>query len=460
MAGEIHFFPDAHPDAGLGHLVRCSSLAHAVQHMYTPIFWVTHPAWAQAVVPFEVQPLTNYQHQRAAWSVIDSYQNQPELFQRINGQSNHVMLIDDGLQPYRDADLILNPAAGPWVAQAYVNTGVPVLHGPAYALLRPPFLQPYPPMEEREAAAVVCFGGRDPRNLTQQVVHELCQIPEVRRIHAVLGPAAEDIAVVDPRVVMHRNLSAEDMAGWMGQVRWAVVPASGLAYEALSRGCQVVVGHYVNNQQGLFQGLVDEGYVISAGGFEPGQVQAALQRGLDQGWPTPLSHPWDGQSPQRLVAALQAAEQPLSIQPAGWSDSDLLLAWANDPVTRQASFHPGVIERAQHERWFSNRIDHPDYHILLGWNGNQPVGSFRVERHSEGWVCSVVIAPAARGQGWATTLIFKACHALRIAHGVEAVTAYIKAENTASIKAFTRAGFTFVRETEVQQSPSFEYRWS
>ena len=150
----------------------------------------------------------------------------------------------------------------------------------------------------------------------------------------------------------------------------------------------------------------------------------------------------------------------MEVRTAEWSHRDLLLAWANDPATRQASFHPQAIEPQQHEAWFRKRINHPDYHILIGYVGAHPVGSFRVERHAEGWVCSLVIAPEARGQGWATTLIFKACHNLREQHSLAGIIAYIKADNAASIKAFTRAGFTFVRETNQGNTPSFEYRWS
>jgi len=38
------------------------------------------------------------------------------------------------------------------------------------------------------------------------------------------------------------------------------------------------------------------------------------------------------------------------------SDADLLLDWANDPVTRAASFHPDPIDRSGHVRWLAARV--------------------------------------------------------------------------------------------------------
>jgi spore coat polysaccharide biosynthesis predicted glycosyltransferase SpsG/RimJ/RimL family protein N-acetyltransferase len=460
MEGEIHFFADAHPDAGLGHVVRCTSLAHALKHRYKPIFWVTHPEWAQQVVPFEVRNLEHYGQTKAVWSVIDSYLDQPALWSKVRSQSRWLLLVDDGLQSYRGVDLILNPAAGGSVWKAYAGTGIPVLNGPAYALLRPDFLQPHSPAEMRRSTALVCFGGRDPRNLTQQVIQELSAIPTLEAITAVLGPASDAVSVEDPRVTVVRNLNAAEMAQRLREVQVAIVPASGLAYEAMASGCRVIAGCAVPNQQQLFAGLLEEQRILSAGSFKAGQVTAALSEGLAKGWPLPTTQPWDGLSPERLLAAIKAVEMPLEVRPARWDDSESLLRWANDPVTRQSSFHPEAIERHNHEQWLRKRLDHPDYHIVLGWVGTESVGSFRAERHAEGWVCSLVIAPEARGHGWATALVFKACHTLRQQHGLTGIIAYIKAENTASIKAFTRAGFTFVQETIQGNTPSFEYRWS
>jgi RimJ/RimL family protein N-acetyltransferase len=129
------------------------------------------------------------------------------------------------------------------------------------------------------------------------------------------------------------------------------------------------------------------------------------------------------------------------------SDADLLLAWANDPATRAASFHPDPIDRAGHVRWLAGRLASPTTSFWIGEREGRPIGQVRIElgadtvgAHAVGEI-SVSIAPDARGMGLGRALLLAAIDEAGRTLPVDGLLARVRLDNPASLALFAGAGF-------------------
>jgi RimJ/RimL family protein N-acetyltransferase len=139
----------------------------------------------------------------------------------------------------------------------------------------------------------------------------------------------------------------------------------------------------------------------------------------------------------------------LSLRPATTGDSERLLEWRNDEQTRAMAVVHAAVERATHARWLATRLNDADTLLTIAEEDGEPVGTVRLDRHGRDEAeLSITIAPAARGRGLARPAI-----ELGVAHahrewGVTRVTARIRPENAASLRAFAAAGFATIRERD------------
>ncbi|MEZ0538148.1 GNAT family N-acetyltransferase [Fibrella arboris] len=159
------------------------------------------------------------------------------------------------------------------------------------------------------------------------------------------------------------------------------------------------------------------------------------------------------QPPETLGEFLTNVEQTtIRHRVATTADARLYFAWANDPITRQQSFNSAPISWEAHEAWFTRKVNDPDALLLVfETSDNVPIGQVRFERSDDELTASIgglwpetislSIDAQFRGKGIAAVLLEEACDSLRRKKGPVPVTAYIKLDNAASVRAFERAGF-------------------
>lgn len=132
-------------------------------------------------------------------------------------------------------------------------------------------------------------------------------------------------------------------------------------------------------------------------------------------------------------------QRGMQLRPATGDDARLLFEWANDPQTRAASFNSDPIAWDTHVDWLQRRLNDRDTRIWIGEVDGDPVGQVRFQRDGGEWEISVVVAPDARGNGHAASLIAAGTRELG-----EPIVARIKPANEASIRAFEKAGYRLV----------------
>lgn len=136
----------------------------------------------------------------------------------------------------------------------------------------------------------------------------------------------------------------------------------------------------------------------------------------------------------------------LTLRRANEKDLEFFWIWANDGPTRKASFfRTSAITWENHVEWFRNKLADPVTIIYVAINeAGDPVGQVSFDRvqNSPGEACiHIGIAPDFRGKGLATEAIILGSETIFRETDIRLIRAYIRPENTASIKTFAKAGF-------------------
>jgi RimJ/RimL family protein N-acetyltransferase len=122
-------------------------------------------------------------------------------------------------------------------------------------------------------------------------------------------------------------------------------------------------------------------------------------------------------------------------------DAALLLEWRNDADAVRFSVTGRGVAPAEHVDWLTARLADPDTRLWIAEEDEQPVGQVRVETHHGSGTVSIGIAPAHRGRGIGTAVLQVMLAEIERDPQVHRLRAVAHAENTASVRAFERAGF-------------------
>lgn len=132
----------------------------------------------------------------------------------------------------------------------------------------------------------------------------------------------------------------------------------------------------------------------------------------------------------------------LNLRAVTMADAEILLAWRNDPNTRQSSHNSGEIELDSHRAWLEDSLNKPEQRRLwMAEIAGIAVGTCRADRVNSAWTLSWTVAPEARGQGAAYQMVSEL-----IKHLDAPLLAEVKVGNIASMKVAERAGFVVEKE--------------
>ena len=248
MGGQVAFRVDAGHVMGIGHVMRCLTLAAELREQGATCRFIcrNHPGHLAAVIkaqgfnvtllpifphtteettpstfheqsaPFyaswlgapwhddAAETLTAFGSERVDWLVIDHYAVDHRWHAMMRPVCNQIAVIDDLADRAYDCDVLLDQTYGrkaqdyaPWVPKLCRG-----LFGSQYALLRPEFSNFRCESQARRAALaeqktplrslLVTIGGSDPENITGALLKALGREAAMSDVHvtAVLGPTA------------------------------------------------------------------------------------------------------------------------------------------------------------------------------------------------------------------------------------------------------------------------------
>ncbi|QIL77815.1 GNAT family N-acetyltransferase [Hymenobacter sp. HDW8] len=174
---------------------------------------------------------------------------------------------------------------------------------------------------------------------------------------------------------------------------------------------------------------------------------------------------FDGHAPARLRQAFNALcipDAPFNLRLVTAADSDLLLAWTNEPTVRQASFNPQPVPAEFHERWLNARLTDPYALLLLAEEESTgaPIGLIRFSVAHDEATLSYLLDPTYRGRGWAAPLLaLGTAHLAQSYPQVRRIVGHVQRRNQASLRAFERAGYTLLPTPLSGEPDSVTFVW-
>ncbi|ASU40580.1 UDP-2,4-diacetamido-2,4,6-trideoxy-beta-L-altropyranose hydrolase [Herbaspirillum sp. meg3] len=478
---------DASPQIGVGHLMRCLTLADALRDRGAVVYVLARDlalVWQQRIAEHGHHHLSivsgagtsstmllDWQSDayatkecllsigRVDWIIVDHYELDIRWEQIVRDGTVKVMVIDDLANRRHDCDVLLdqnffeNPLAR---YDGLVPAQCVRLLGPSYALLRNEFASTRElgrRVRHGPLRVLLSFGGSDPTGETLKVLREMQQadVDEVE-FDVVVGasnPAAPEIAELCctlPRV--NFLFDVKDMAALMYKADVFLGAGGTTTWERCCLGLPGIVVATASNQIEGAEALGRQAVHLYLGdcSFITGQDMMAavrilkLSQSLRQAFGIASKNIVDGRGAMRVVSALIAP--PVSLRPAIGDDCERLFAWRNDPAVRRSSFNQDPLEWESHARWFEATLRRPDRILLVAEMEGDGGGVLRYDLDGYSATVSVYLAPDSMGKGLGAHLLATGSSWMEQHHPqiVELIAA-VMPDNKASISAFLKAGF-------------------
>lgn len=388
---------------------------------------------------------------RADWLVVDGYGFDNTYLAAIAGPWR-ILLIDDLGRDGVEVAMVLNqnPYALPQQYPAR-DPDCELLLGPRYALLRREFRDAPPTRSIRPQAQniLVSLGGSDADNVTLRVVRALAGVT-AQAVRVVLGGSHPDPASVEEAAGVAGFEVLREVESMPALLEWAdlVIGAGGTsALEYAYAGLPSILLALADNQVPVVESLARANVVAPAGRPDDGlevrlrdEVDSLLADHERRESMADIGRSLvDGRGVDRLLARM--ARPQVVLRPARADDARLLFEWSNDPIVRTGSFDSRPIVWEDHLAWLDARLNDPQSRIWIAESGGIPVGVTRFAIDGDRATISVTVAPEWRGKGMGEQLISLATGRLLLTERTSTVDAWIRPENTASVRAFEAAGY-------------------
>lgn len=275
---KIYFRADAGAQIGYGHFIRTLALADMLKDDFECTFFTQSPTEYQQREAEKVCPLVALPSDDRKFGsfleylsgdeivVLDNYFFTSDYQKQIKEKGCKLVCIDDMHDKHYYADVVINHGltdVGLFDIEPYTRLCL----GFDYALLRKPFLKKVDETKKEKGHWFICFGGTDFDNMTAKYVGYLDADPSVKSITVVVGDAYKHLVSLDAfqKIEIKKNLTAIQMQQEMTRAEFVVLPSSTVCIEALSCGCKIASGYFVDNQYDYAVFMANGEYVYPLG---------------------------------------------------------------------------------------------------------------------------------------------------------------------------------------------------
>ena len=483
MMKKLLFRADGNSEIGLGHLYRLFAIVE-IYKKTTDYIFITRKESTLKVIPndYPVESIsnnidlidepkwlsTNYSSNEYI-IIIDGYQFTQDYQKKLKSLGYTIMYIDDLITNHQYADIIVNHSEGlqeeNYTAEYYSLLAL----GTQYAILRPSFLE-----ATRKKRLIynidtvfVCFGGADMFDLSYKATKALLLFSKFKKIHILLGGAYKhkhifELQEKNSNIYIHQNLQEKEIVSVMEQCNLAIAPASTTLYELCAIQMPILSGYFVKNQLNIYNSFLEKGAIYGCGDFSNYSIQdffESIQKMTSlKEYNSSLKvqqELFDCQISNRFLQLLNYAH--LSIRKALKTDMLQVYNWSNDPIVRKNSYNSKPVILEKHQKWFTSKIKNEKALFYIIEYNSIPAGMVRYEREEHHTVVGITIAKEFRGRKLAPLFLIKA--AKEYFHEFEKpILAYIKKENTPSVKSFKKAGYQLYKEESFNEIDSYIYK--
>jgi UDP-2,4-diacetamido-2,4,6-trideoxy-beta-L-altropyranose hydrolase len=491
---KVVFRVDASVVMGVGHVMRCRTLATALHKRGARVHFITrahrghlgdmlardgfavtllpqpsadenhendYAAWLGATQQEDaVQTIAALDNQQCDWLIVDHYGLDRVWEARLRSHTCKLMAIDDLASRFHDCDLLLDQnyaEGGQERYQAWVPSHCQLLLGPRYALLRPEYAQYREAMTSRTGGikrVLVFMGGADNADITGMVLAALSadqlaylEVDVVVGLNCIHKDSV--IAQATARANAHIHEPRPHLADLMAKADLAIGAGGATTWERMCLGLPSVVMSIAENQVPACEALDSSGLIRYLGAsryLDVATVEIAVIEAISdaeklRALGTSNQLLVDGMGASRVTEVLAPTTTTnLKIRTATSSDALTYFAWVNDSEVRSSALNTDPVQLRTHLEWFSGRLIDADSYLFVLEAGDLPVGQIRFELHGEEATIDYSLDVLVRGRGWANQLVKLGIEALNTGRPAM-LTATVKPENAVSAATFIRLGF-------------------
>jgi spore coat polysaccharide biosynthesis predicted glycosyltransferase SpsG/RimJ/RimL family protein N-acetyltransferase len=448
---KIRILTEGGSKIGFGHITRCTAILQAFREKGADAELIVNgDAAAAAILSKKGVKVLDWRKnlQKALGKgfngvvVVDSYLANSVLCLKIAKSAKLSVFIDDYNRIRYPSGIVVNGSIG---AESLPYPRIKTLEyclGSGYIPLRKEFWAcPPKTVRNRIGRILITFGGTDTAGLADRLAEFLGRRPGLK------------ITVLSAR----KPLSAAAVRSRMLLSDVCVTACGQTTYELACCGVPAIGVGFADNQKINIEGWSKNKTLLFAGWKGDKDLFVKVQRLLSKmSFSKRLAmsrrgrQKVDGRGAQRIAdivsrAFIELTLPAFKLRPAAQRDREKIFKLSNSAVVRANSINTGKIKWPDHKRWFSAKIKDPHCCFLVAeTHAGEFIGQLRYEVAGRDALVSVSVADMFRGRGLAAPLLTAGSEMLfkRFA-GVKRITAYIRQENKASIKAFERAGYHF-----------------
>lgn len=510
----IAFRADASTEIGVGHVMRCLTLANELKKYGARIRFVgyglsaflldmlvlrgiefvspdreitndqfnelSHAKWLGASQVHDAHATSRALSDRLwDWIVVDHYALDKRWETILRPHAKRLLVIDDLADRAHDCDLLLDQNLFTNAGARYADklpAHCVLMLGPHYALLQPEYAELHRHTSPREGPIkriMVYFGNADALDLTGMAIRAFLLLGRSDiALDVVVHACNPQIESIRQKTIGHRNIVLHSdlptLAPLMAQSDFAIGSGGTSSWERCCVGLPSLVITLADNQRVITEELDRLGAVRWLGHVGAVTVsilahalEQFLSEDLPKTWSQTCQRVVDGRGCSRVRSVMMlSANTPLLARKVKLDDEALLLQWSNDQLVRQNAFSTGAIDAATHRAWFHKRLhdlEHCQLYVVETLDGF-PVGQVRFERSGREWEIDYSLDALCRGAGLAKPLLRAAMITLRNIEPGAVVFGRVKSKNIASQRVFAGLGFEVHTVKSELASSEFVYR--
>ena len=304
----IVFRADANPNIGMGHIMRCLSIADAYKSVGHNVTFIIASSEVEELIKkrgFKVIVLDNdytkMEEELKIWPqsecpniiFIDSYYVTPLYLSNLKKKfRSRLVYIDDMLSFPYPVDVLVNYniySSELEYKRLYHNSKykLPSLFlGPQYAPLRTIFKKLPPKMQKKAISDVlISTGGSDEFHLALNLVHHLIKQDQIKyTYHILMGALNRDkteiknITAGNSHIILHENVS--DMKTLIQSMDMVVSAAGSTLYEVCACGVPLITYIIADNQIQGAQAFEKQNLAVNVGDLRESKTIATNQASL------------------------------------------------------------------------------------------------------------------------------------------------------------------------------------
>ncbi|MBK7816798.1 MAG: UDP-2,4-diacetamido-2,4,6-trideoxy-beta-L-altropyranose hydrolase [Sphingobacteriaceae bacterium] len=216
---------EASPEIGMGHLMRCLSLAKMLKQDFEISFLLNrHVPKIDEIISAEgikcnylngEENNADSFYESSDAIVLDGYGFGTEIQEYIKQKNKILVFIDDLHEQHFYADAVINVSDSVTEKEYTAEPNTKFYLGSEYALLRSEFIEAAKkPARKITSVKRICIsmGGADVNNITLKILKSIQHISSIEEVHVIIGavnPHEKELQERAGKINLHRNINVK-----------------------------------------------------------------------------------------------------------------------------------------------------------------------------------------------------------------------------------------------------------